>query len=711
MSPRYILRPHDLLQIGAVVYRFLRSTELGLSFAGVEDPNDERFYSHREFETLMTQPGARVRRDESSSSRKAELLRTAYRYMSTMPINPQARLTWRLRYVQHARRLHAQGLIRRREEPIRRAMPQLAAAVDADECRNAPEIRGGTLLPPRRKPPSPRALLQWWRDLERADDNPLALARKKGSGRKAVRLQPDVERIVAHEIGAFYLTRQRPSPQDLMVRIEDRIAQENQARAERWEEALACPSGRAVAARLRAIDPFERCAQRHGVEAAKRRFGLYEGGVGAELIGERVEIDEWNIDLLGLMNLIGAGEALEDVDRARLQAVRLWMYAAIDCASRCVLSFKLCFAPMSGEALQALELITIDKTELARAAGCECAWDQHCGVGDLVSDQGPAFVSEAFITAAADLGWRPTAPAAGNPELRGTIERLFRTFGYLLMPMLSGRTFGDTRARGDYPAEAWAALDEDALTKICVRFIVDIYHNRAHSGLGGETPADAWTRLARERGVLPPPDATTRMAVFGLPLERRIGRHGVRFAGFDYTGDIIGRLLLHGHDRLFQVRVDPNDLGWIVIGVDGDWEPLRAVSPSARGLSWADWREMTLRIRERNRAAAALTEDVVRRARADIAAENAAARTRRRLGPWSITVEQVRRAEDEVFLGLSIRGPAAQPPEPSGAAADLFSTEIRAPQAEADPSEPPADDAALRSDAPPPAPWRFLEED
>ena len=59
--------------------------------------------------------------------------------------------------------------------------------------------------------------------------------------------------------------------------------------------------------------------------------------------------------------------------------------------------------------------------------------------------------------AVADLGATYEAPRAGVPKLRSRIERLFRTFGQQLAPMLIERAFGDPVKRGDSPSERWAS--------------------------------------------------------------------------------------------------------------------------------------------------------------------------------------------------------------------------------------------------------------
>lgn len=334
-----------------------------------------------------------------------------------------------------------------------------------------------------------------------------------------------------------------------------------------------------------------------------------------------------------------------------MQTIRLWMVAAIDCASRVILGFKLALAPGAEETVAILQLICQDKTAIAAACGASSGWDQATGVGTIVSDMGSAFTSTAFITAVTDLGWNGMAAAAGHPELRCTIERLFHAFGYLLMSDLTGRLFGSPQERGDYPSEDWAAPTEAELGLILTRFVVDIYHNRAHAGLREASPALAWQALAAESYPLSVPDETTQRAAFGLALTRRPGRHGVRFAGIDYVGR---QLLLHSSShRDLSVRVDPEDLGWIVVTLDGEWHPLRATNPAVTGLVLADWWEMVLSIRRKHRDAVAA--ETIWRARRDIAAINAGARARHRLGLLKISAARVESDERALYMGLRVQ--------------------------------------------------------
>lgn len=203
-------------------------------------------------------------------------------------------------------------------------------------------------------------------------------------------------------------------------------------------------------------------------------------------------------------------DGLQPEQRVRFDVGRRWVYVVMDCATRCILGFRIVATPNAEDAVRALQLAAVDKTPIAEAAGCRSPWSQAGGIGILVTDQGSAFAFEAFRTAVIDLESTYEAPPAGVPKLRARIERLFRTFGQQLAPMLIGRTFSNSVERGDYPSEDWAALTDDELAEIFTLFIVDIYHNTPHSGLKGETPANAWKRLSNEQNVTPPPNANAR---------------------------------------------------------------------------------------------------------------------------------------------------------------------------------------------------------
>lgn len=234
-------------------------------------------------------------------------------------------------------------------------------------------------------------------------------------------------------------------------------------------------------------------------------------------IPARGQIDEWKIDLITLLKESGLDSSLTPEQREEVERSRLWLCAVIDCRTRVILGISLCKTPTSNDALRALSLVFKDKSKISEAFGCETDWKQHCGIGALVADNGSAFVSDAFRAAVLGLGIDLAFGPAGKPQLRGTIERMFRTYVLQLMILLSGRTFSNSIDRGDYPAEYLAALDLDELQEVFVRFIVDIYHNCPHEGLNGETPANCWDRLSKKTAYATPPSI---LKCFGLRTKR-----------------------------------------------------------------------------------------------------------------------------------------------------------------------------------------------
>ncbi|MFT3688250.1 hypothetical protein [Paenirhodobacter sp.] len=517
----------------------------------------------------------------------------------------------------------------------------------------------------RRRFPSSRWLLEWVRIYEAGGRSPLVFLRKRRRPDLSIRrLMVESESILA-ECVAGYLDRNQPSQTRIVQDTHDRFSEVNAGRTEAGKPPLPVPSARTVRRRIKALDPFEVVAQRKGIDAARREFGFYEDGIGADYPLQRIEMDEWQIDLCSLLGESGALDGLSPEDRAKFEVGRRWLYVALDCATRCVLGFRIVVTPNADDAIRTLNLITQDKTPIAGAAGCESAWDHCGGIGILVTDQGSAFAAEKFRLTVADLGASYEAPPAGVPKLRARIERIFRTFGLQLAPMLIGRTFSNPVERGDYPSEQWAALTDDELAQILTLFIVDIYHNTPHAGLKGETPANAWKRLSAEQGVTPPPDANHRRVVFGVPLNRKLDRHGVRAFGINYTCPQMQEALLRGARGDIPVRVDPEEITHVSVCIGHEWFSAEAVPRAVWGLSLDEWLRMVRDLRQRFRDEAVLSEEIIREARKRIRTIDARARQLRRVQPPHLTPEQLDREERQLYLGLRIG------PERSAATEDL----------------------------------------
>lgn len=216
-------------------------------------------------------------------------------------------------------------------------------------------------------------------------------------------------------------------------------------------------------------------------------------------------------------------ETLPETFKAVLTGRRL-VCVAEDIATRCILGMRMAPTATADLARQTLRMVTCDKTRFAEAAGALTPWDMRTTPDLVVTDGGPAFISDEFAAAVADIGSNRTVAKAKEPHLRGGIERFFRTVDLNLLCRCTGRSFAGIDDKGDHAAEAHASLTEDDFAWILIRWLVDKYHNTKHDGLGGETPRNAWLCLARLVGLVPPPDREKARTALGVGLVRSLAR-------------------------------------------------------------------------------------------------------------------------------------------------------------------------------------------
>lgn len=459
-------------------------------------------------------------------------------------------------------------------------------------------------------PPSPTALRRWLRRYEACDFDPIALVDGHGrSGNRDDRLHPDARERM-NEWVEKYKSNLKPS-----------IAQLYRAmRADFHLEArhLSVPSRNTFTRAIKQLDPFHVLAAREGEAVARRKLYAVRARIDVSRPLERVEMDEQMVPLQSMLVERDLWDTLPEKLKYGISHSRVWLSKLIDVYSKVVLGFVLTPAPSAASALATLRMGLEDKTELARSLGCDTAWYMFGVPEVIVTDSGSNFRSKAFRAAALDLGCSIMIAPAGLPQMRGTIERSFRTDAQRFYSMFPGRTFSDVVAKGEYDSEANIAVTQMELARLLVRYFVDVYHNTPHGGLGGETPLEAWNRGVARFGVLPPPSKDVIRHIFSTPCECRIGNRGVRVAGLHYQSLALqnARRALKGKPIL--LRVDTENIDHVSArGPDG-WFTVPCSTNGFEGVSLETWRAAQADLRRRHASVAALSEDVVHRAIADI---------------------------------------------------------------------------------------------
>jgi putative transposase len=502
---------------------------------------------------------------------------------------------------------------------------------------------------PIKRPPSPTALRKWLRKYEACGFEAMALRDGYGrSGNRVPRLEIE-ERLLMREIAERYASRLKPTKASLYLDLVSEIRTRNHERGKTGERLLKKPSRAAFERVIASLDPFIIYAGREGEAAARKKFFIVRGGLDVSRPLERVEIDDWRIPLQVILESAGVWATLSPERKAAVIRRRLWLSVAIDCYTRCVLAARIIDNPSSTATVATIAMAVGDKSRFAEAAGCLTPWDQGGTMETLAADNGTSNTAHETRAAVADLGSEMLFPPAGTPQDRGRNERFFRTIHDRLVSLFHGRSFENVVAKGDYDSEANAVVDADEIGRMIVRFLVDVYHNSPHAGLGFETPRNCWIRSTRLHPVLPPPDADVCRHIFGITVERRITNSGVRVLGLGYQSEGLQRLRRVAQQKPVLVRIDEGDLGSVSVRTKDGWLTVDCVRPGLEGVSLERWVATERALRREHADMARLTEDVVFQALTDIKAFSISATQRAGIACPIITSADVDRLERNVF--------------------------------------------------------------
>lgn len=657
MTVKFRLDDTDCVEIGRIEHSVVSQGSEGFVFRRMDEDGGDIVVSHQDYPNFLKRPDVRLLPRHFWAGRAAAKLKADVHFINTLSEKARTKLFFQWNYTKLALEAWEKGRISKTEPSLAAFMPKLAYQLQQLELatQSKGRVRWDSVKPaPSMPPPSARTLLKWMRKYVKAQYSPIGLLRKHRDPSSYNQAFSEAEEGFMREVLLDFLDPRQPTPQCLVKETRRAFRKRNRERQSEGKSLLQTPSDSTIYRRIIDLDHFNVMAHRRGPDEAKRLMALFENGIFADYPMERVEMDEWEVDVLSLFKKIGIVDKLDPKEAAKLNVGRRWICVAIDCATRCIVAFKISETPSAAETLDTLATLLRDKSDIAKALGCESLWDQFGRPDTLYTDMGTSFANLSVGEALADLKIQYLAPPAGIPKLRARIERLFGTFAIQLMELLPGRVFSNPAQRGSYPSQQQAVLNDDDLLVIFVTFIVDVYHNSAHGGLAMETPANAWKRLENERCVTSPPDANTQRAVLGIPLKRKAGRHGLLVNGINYMSEDLAKAYLRHGKRHFKIRLDPNDLGCISFQSGTGWEPAKATIEVAQGMSLDEWITIATTIREKHRDEAVVYEDTIARALQRI--RNRTDTALRRAGKTLLrhSTESVDHARDDLFMGVTV---------------------------------------------------------
>ena len=553
----YAFGHFDRVKIDGMHWRPVSSNEVGWVFSQADGTGASHQFRHSVLSTLGATQRLRVEQNYFSPIAARQRLDESAVTLSLLSKAQQTRMFERKVWTQAFLELERERKVNRTYHAITANEDDLTLAA----FKLAKSLKGGQVTHASKgvelkKFPSGRSLLTWVAAFEKSGLAGLVDKIHLRGGRDRKMIAEGISLLMGEVRG--YMHPERPTMHTIEMRVKGAFQARNKEREAQGLPSLKCPSRETVRRAVRSLDPFQTEFHRYGPAAARKKFAPVGKGLNLERPLQRVEIDEWDIDLIALLAETGVLEWFSDDERVALglagKKVRWKLTVAMCATTRCILAMVLTPSAKSSAAIQAIKMVLSDKGQLTTAVKAYGGWHMHGVPEEVVTDNGSAFTSEEFQIVCADLGISATRTVAGVPELRGRIERFFRTMGGNLMSELSGRTFSNIVEKGDSDPGERACLTENDLATILVRWVVDVYHNTEHEGLDGETPVQCWDRLTKTFCVTSPPDVDKSRQIFGQKLKRKVGKKGLRILGVHYHSDNLVAHFLNSSERDLEIR-------------------------------------------------------------------------------------------------------------------------------------------------------------
>jgi putative transposase len=251
----------------------------------------------------------------------------------------------------------------------------------------------------------------------------------------------------------------------------------------------------------------------------------------------------------------------------------------IDHYSRMMLGYYLSFeSPSTAAVMGALRHAILPKQLAATViANLKIAntWPCYGLLEVLVVDNGLEFHSNDLESVAYDLGIRIQYCPKHAPRFKGVVERYLKTINYFFAHQLPGTSFAKFYLRGDYDPQKAALLTFAEFKQIFEKWIVDVYAQDEHRGIGKTTPWARWQESIAHYEPILPDDLRTLQRRIGLVEERSLRRDGIFLNGIRYSGEELGPILrAFGEGVRVRLVYDPEDLGEIQVWGPNDAEPV-----------------------------------------------------------------------------------------------------------------------------------------
>lgn len=396
------------------------------------------------------------------------------------------------------------------------------------------------------------SIYRWIKAYERSghDIRVLVGNSQRQGGKQQTRLAEEVEALIDAVIRDRYYVREKVTCDDVYLEVALRVAEENRFR--HAGEKLDTPSRTTIWRRIDAQDEMAKLVAKRGERQAQRQTTQYGKMAYPSIPLERVEIDHTPLDLI----------VVDDEDALPLG--RPTLTYCLDTATRYPLGFYVGFEPPSYlTVMECLHHAILAKRDVHERHATEHEWIA-CGIpAVLIVDNGKEFIGNDLLDACHALGVELIQMPLRTPHFKASVERMFRTLNTGLVHTLPGTTFSNPEERGAYDSVTEACIDLNDLHHVLHLFLLDIYAESFHRGLG-DIPARRWEAITHE-GFFPrlPSSADELKVLLGRVTQRVIQPYGIEFLRLRYNSRDLAPLRTYLNGAQAKIKYDPSNLGCI----------------------------------------------------------------------------------------------------------------------------------------------------
>lgn len=509
------------------------------------------------------------------------------------------RLRGRSTGIQHARDLGAESEEDQREAVRRLKYVQAAlAAEDRSDASLGEAIAKVACEASDQSPSSTRTLRRWIaRYLASGGDvrSLVPLTRLKGNRER--RYAPEIEELLDRAIDERYLN----DGQDTGVSTHERflwlVDQHNRAHP---RIPLSPTSQRTTHRKLKKLDPYLVALRREGKWTADHKYKPTFQREREDRPLECVEIDHttWNCVLVDDKTLLPVGRPTLTVALDRCTAMPWGIQISYEVPSylSVMLTLRNGILPKG-----------YVKTEFPSVLG---DWPCYGVPEKLSSDNGLEFRGTSIETACYQLRIDPVELPKRMPNLKGAVERYFRTAKLKLGGPLPGKTFRPHKKPDDYDPSESSILSLSDMSEILHRWLIDIYPNEFHRGIN-DIPREKWNALASQfQPRLPDHISDLDILLAADGKTHKISRVGIEIFGLRYNSDELANIRLH-KGNFVNVRYDPSNIGQLWVEVPGEARFITVPGPTQYAWGLSLWQHRAIKREIGKKARRATTRELI----------------------------------------------------------------------------------------------------